>query len=229
MKRKLIALAIALIVLSSASTQVFAATAPETITFGEYYAAIQACFASYGIPWEGDTTNPCPDYVYTTEDLDIALAQAHAYCEKIITNYDIPEPTQRAVTDEIYDSLLPYSTMYYTYSMTQSTHLFGISEPLVPREIVIETSTDILTELLTYAIISCTEPTLRVTAATGYDDYIRLISYTYSVTNNNSTKAKLVLNITCEVKESITLGALESWAYVEKTYVVSFSPLKNLD
>lgn len=230
MKRKFIALATALIILCSSTVHAFAATSPsETITFEEYYTAIQDYFASYGIVWEGDTTNPHPDYVYTTEDLDIALAQAHTYCEKIIATSTVSNPTPSTTPVDIDNNLLPRSVMYHTYSMKKSNRIFDLDLVIIPTEITIETSTDILTELLTYAIISFTEPSLRVTAATGYDDYIRLISYTHSVTKNNTSNATLTLNITCEVKESITVGVVESWAYVEKSYSVSFSPLKDLD
>ena len=232
MKRKFIALATVLIILCTFTAQAFAATSPETnaYTYEEYYAAIQECFASYGIVWEGPTTNPDPDYLYTTKDLELALAQAHAYCKKATADYDISSTEQLSTkTDEAYDNFQPHSVMYYTYSMKQTTPIFDISNVLIPREIHIETSTDILTELRTYSIISCTEPSLRVLGATGYDDYIKLISYTYSVAKNNTTKAKITLNITCEVKESVTIGAVESWAYVEKSYAVRFSPFTDLD
>ena len=55
MKRKFIALATVLIILCTFTAQAFAATSPETnaYTYEEYYAAIQECFASYGIVWEG--------------------------------------------------------------------------------------------------------------------------------------------------------------------------------
>ena len=231
MKRKLIALATVLIILCTSTAQAFAATSPETITYTyeEYYAAIQECFARYGIVWEGPTTNPYPDYVYTTDDLELALAQAHAYCEKATAGYDIPTTALSAEVDEAYNNLQPHSVMYHTYSMKKSNHIFDMTLLGVPREITIETSTDILTELLTYSIISCSEPSLRVTGATGFDDYVKLLSYTYSVTKNNTTKAELVLDITCEVKESLTIGAVESWTYAEKSYTVRFSPFTDLD
>ena len=76
--------------------------------------------------------------------------------------------------------------------------------------------------------ISVDEPTLRITAATGYDDYISLVSYDYSVSRNNTADAKVTVNITCEVKESVSIGGIESWAYVTKNYSVSFTPLKGL-
>lgn len=85
-----------------------------------------------------------------------------------------------------------------------------------------------LPELLSYSIISVDEPTLRITAATGYDDYISLVSYDYSVSRNNTADAKVTVNITCEVKESVSIGGIESWAYVTKNYSVSFTPLKGL-
>lgn len=123
MKRKFIALATVLIILCTFTAQAFAATSPETnaYTYEEYYAAIQECFASYGIVWEGPTTNPYPDYVYTTDDLELALAQAHAYCEKATAGYDIPTTALSAEVDEAYNNLQPHSVMYHTYSMKKAT------------------------------------------------------------------------------------------------------------
>lgn len=67
MKRKFIALATVLIILCTFTAQAFAATSPETnaYTYEEYYAAIQECFASYGIVWEGPTRCCCFDkFIY---------------------------------------------------------------------------------------------------------------------------------------------------------------------
>lgn len=107
-------------------------------------------------------------------------------------------------------------------------YITDMSLPIVPRYFEVQTTVDILTELLSYSIISVDEPTLRITAATGYDDYISLVSYDYSVSRNNTADAKVTVNITCEVKESVSIGGIESWAYVTKNYSVSFTPLKGL-
>lgn len=113
-------------------------------------------------------------------------------------------------------------------TLTASNTITDMSLPIVPRYFEVQTTVDILTELLSYSIISVDEPTLRITAATGYDDYISLVSYDYSVSRNNTADAKVTVNITCEVKESVSIGGIESWAYVTKNYSVSFTPLKGL-
>ena len=71
MKRRLLASLSVLFILSSINAQVFAADSSlQEITFNEYYSAIQDRFESYGIRWEGVSTNNLyPDYVYTQEDL----------------------------------------------------------------------------------------------------------------------------------------------------------------
>lgn len=75
MKRRLLASLSVLFILSSINAQVFAADSSlQEITFNEYYSAIQDRFESYGIRWEGVSTNNLyPDYVYTQEDLNEAL------------------------------------------------------------------------------------------------------------------------------------------------------------
>ena len=87
MKRRLLASLSVLFILSSINAQVFAADSSlQEITFNEYYSAIQDRFESYGIRWEGVSTNNLyPDYVYTQEDLNEALEQADEYCEAILS------------------------------------------------------------------------------------------------------------------------------------------------
>ena len=77
MKRRLLASLSVLFILSSINAQVFAADSSlQEITFYEYYSAIQDRFESYGIRWEGVSTNNLyPDYVYTQEDLTKPLSK----------------------------------------------------------------------------------------------------------------------------------------------------------
>lgn len=234
MKRRLLASLSVLFILSSINAQVFAANSSlQQITFNEYYSAIQDRFESYGIRWEGVSTNNLyPDYVYTQEDLNEALEQADEYCEAILSPsqtlicVDAIETSDVALTST--ETALPKGVMYHTYTLTASNTITDMSLPIVPRYFEVQTTVDILTELLSYSIISVDEPTLRITAATGYDDYISLVSYDYSVSRNNTADAKVTVNITCEVKESVSIGGIESWAYVTKNYSVSFTPLKGL-
>jgi hypothetical protein len=110
--------------------------------------------------------------------------------------------------------------------MYDDTFLELTDIPILPKNCTIRTSVDILTELLTYGIVNAGEPTLEVRDGTGIDDYVKLLSYNYTVTNNNTSNARVTYSITCQLKESMTIGGTTSWGKFEHTYSVKFYPFK---
>lgn len=208
MKRCFITGLIATLILGAMPVYAAAYESNQYVTLEEYSAAIEAEYAEYGI--EGGVFEPEGEFLCTHETLQSDLAIVKEYCENYVKRQQMPimvEPeTEPSISSRV---------MRGTVTMTDSYIYFDTSVPVMPLWCKIETTVDIVVDYQGAYIVYANTPTLEVTEALGFDDWIEYVSHSTTIDQENH---RVTMDITCKVKEEVSLGAVTSWAKIDITY-----------
>lgn len=117
-------------------------------------------------------------------------------------------------------AMYDYVTDYADGTIVDTTNI------LIPRTCKIRVTATMYADIGNNNILSAGSPSLDVRSATGYDDYVRLISYSTKIDNSSSNiNAHFVTyTVTCELKQQTSIGGVTSWEKVNKTFSVKIKP-----
>lgn len=82
-----------------------------------------------------------------------------------------------------------------------------------------KTTVDIDVDYQSANIVWVYEPTLEVMAATGFDDWIEYVDHS---TDIEQDKNRVTMDITCKIKQEMSLGTTTSWSKITISYPAVF-------
>lgn len=212
------------ITLTSFTTFVSAADEGNEISFEEYASKISAAYLEEGV--EIEPIKPQEEIIITEEMLANDLKNVHDNAEKIKADSTIDDESILATVDWN-DNVITHA-MYGNATGTATYNGTDISNPVIPRYFTIKVTAKVYGDINNCTILEAYSPSLTLTSATGYADYIKLSSYSTKIDNSSSKIANhnVKYTITCELKEETSVGAVNSWAKVKKTFSVTIKPFK---
>lgn len=206
------------------SEYVNASTIDDIITFEEYSNTIIDAYSSENIQIE--IIKPEHDITLTRAILNNDLQHVNENVEKIKSLSTIDN---NAIEADVVWNTNPISrAMYGEATGTATYYGTDTSNALIPLSYTIRVTATIYGDINNCTILRAYQPSLNLISATGYDDYIKLLSYSSSIDNSSSTIANhcVYYTITCELKQVINIGAVTSWTKVNKTFPVTIKPFK---
>lgn len=178
----------------------------------KYAAAIEKEYAKYGR--EGGVYEPEGEFICTYEILEKYLEVVGKICEEYVEGQSV----HTTIEPETDYSGVPLSMIDRVTMTDEYTH-FDLSMPMYPLSCTIETTADIDVDYQRSYIVCAYTPTLEMVAATGFDDWIEYISH---VTQIDQDKDRVTMDITCKVKQEISVGGVTSWSKIELEYTAVF-------
>lgn len=220
--KKILAIFIVMnIIVSSSSLSVLANNGKrEFISFETYAQIMTEEYAKNGI--EIEVIRPDEDKKITLAMLEEDLQKVDEICSDIKASEEIVyeiSPLNETLT------LPQRRSMYGTVTKSQQVTVRDGS-PIVPRSFTAEVTATIYGDINNGTILEGYAPSLRMVRATGYADYIVRKGYSTYIDNSSSTMTNhsITYEITCEVKEEISIGGTTSWAKVQKHLITKIKP-----
>ena len=182
------------------------------ITFEEYAAEVEAEYAKYGI--EGGVYKPKGEFICTYDTLQSDLAIVREFCRDHVKSQAVPIMIESKLEPDINPTAMPgHKIMTDLY-----THI-DMTLPIVPLYCKIKTTVRIDIDYQRPYIISVGTPTLEVTEATGFADWIEYVSHSTII---DQDKGSVTMYINCKVKQEMSLGGITSWAKIDINYSAKF-------
>lgn len=188
------------------------------ISFEKYAASLIDAYAEYGV--EVEPIRPDNGTVLTEAMLATDLLRVPQIAAQIKAS------SQTVVYVDIKGEFNHKTrAIYGTATGSDSVFVTG-GDPLFPRNATIKVTASVYANLNSYSILEAYAPSLRLTRATGFADYIRRVSYSSRIDNSSSTLSdhNVKYTINCELKEETSLGGVSSWAKVYKTIEARIKP-----
>lgn len=184
----------------------------QYVTFEEYSAAITEEYAKYGL--EGGVYEPEGEFLCTYETMQNDLATVREFCEAYVEN----QPVSTANEPETKPAKSPLVMIDTVTKEDMYTHV-DLSLPVMPQTCTIKTTVDIDVDYQSANIVWVYEPTLEVMAATGFDDWIEYVDHS---TDIEQDKNRVTMDITCKIKQEMSLGTTTSWSKITISYPAVF-------
>lgn len=165
--------------------------------------------------------------IYTQELLNEELQIVSDNATKMKKWADIPVELEGYASREDTPVINPRA-MYVTKPVTASAKLTDLTMPTFPLSCTISVTADVYVNAQACSILKGYKPELEVTKATGFDDWIELVSYSTSINNSSTTVIDhyIKYTITAKVKKSVSIGGVTSWEKVSKNFNVKLYPFK---
>lgn len=188
----------------------------SVISFEEYSETLINEYEKYGITVEME---PLPNVSYTKELLEKELNNVENNIEEINKR----QFTTVEVNNELSNTGITPRAMYYDKNFT-----FNITKGNSPLLYTVKVTNKLQLDAQRDRIIKGYKPTIKMTAAVGYADYLVYKSHTISIDNSSSNIKKRFAsyNIKVEVKEEISIGGVTAWEKHTDTIHTSIFPFK---
>ena len=188
----------------------------STIDFEEYSKTIINEYAKYGVAIEME---PLPNASYTKELLREELNKV----EKNVEQIKRMEAAPIIISDDTNDTGIIPRAMYYDKNCSAT-----ITKGAVPIMYTVKVTAKLQLDAQRDHIVKGYKPTLKMTRAIGFADYISYKSHTVRI-DNSSSKAKnrnATYTIKAEVKQEMSVSGVTAWAKHTDTLIVTFRPFK---
>lgn len=215
-KRKALSIMTFLMVSFMLATCIVHADSFSTIDFEEYSKTIINEYAKYGVTIEME---PLPNTSYTKELLQKELNKVENNVEQIKKIENAPI----VISDDTSDIGIIPRAMYYDKNCSAT-----VIKGMAPIMYTVKVTAKLQLDAQRDNIVKGYKPTLKMTSAIGYADYISYKSHTLRI-DNSSSKAKnrnATYTIKAEVKEEISISGVSAWAKHTDTLMVSLRPFK---
>lgn len=219
----ILSILLSLIMIASISISANAQTS-EVITYEEYSEALIQEYSKYGIEVE---MKEIPGSVYTTVALQAELLKVQTKVEHLKASTQF----ETMITDStsVAESPVAEPRAMYAYITASGTKTqWDLTDIIFPKTFTVKVTAELYVDVQRNNILSAGKPSLELMSATGYDDYISYISHTVSIDNSstNINKHSVTYTVQAYVKESLSMGGVESWAKVQKSIVVTIKPFQ---
>lgn len=189
------------------------------IDFNYYSQTLIDKYAEYGVELE---MSPTENYIYTTDLLEYELSKV----EENVRILNSSEPIAEAIGYA--ENGVSTRAIYSTKTASAYSYITNTTIPTYPLTCRVKTTASFYVDLNSDTILNAYAPTLEVVSAIGYDDWIRLNSYTVSIDNSSSTMTNhhAIYYINATVKESVSIGGATAWTKVDESFTVKLYPFK---
>lgn len=188
----------------------------SVISFEEYSETLINEYAKYGMTVEME---PLPNVSYTKELLEKELNNVKKNIEAIHKR----QFTTVEVNNELSDTGITPKAMYYDKTFT-----FNINKGTPPLLYTVKVTNKLQLDAQRDRIIKGYKPTIKMTAAVGYADYLVYKSHTITINNSSSNIKKRFASyaIKVEVKQEISVSGVTAWEKHTDTIHTTIFPFK---